>query len=439
MLRKAPAALLVAALIIAIPGIITLVRGGTHPSRALALTPSAGATEVLDAEERVDFWRGRVVHDSDYLNRIHLAASLLELARQTGDLEHYFEADRVITEALEANPTSTDARVVAAAVQAGTHDFVGAAETADAVLAEQPDSVQALAVAGDSYVEVGRYSEAADRYDRLFAQDQGPGALARLASLAWNRGDAPTAVERAEQALVRANEAGLPAPELAFYALQLSTYRLDTGDVTGAVELAAATVDITPELPASHATLAAALAAAGDLEEAAASYATAIDLAPRLGYHASLGDVLTVIGDEAAAATHYAAAEKIGLDARDDRVNYDRELSRFYSDQGIEPDLAVELARLEFELHRDVGAYDTLAWALHRAGHHAEASEVAQALAGLGTRDPAVLYHLGVIAAAGGDLTTAEGFLSAALDISPTFDPIHAPLAAAALEEVRAG
>lgn len=426
MLRKLPTALLIAALIIATPAIVTLSSGGSDERQAIALTPGAADTGVMSAGDRVEFWRGRVVHESDYLNRVQLATSLLELARQTGDLATYAEAGTVVKEALAANPQSPGVRSVEAAVLFGTHDFVEAFAVADAVLSEDPSSVQALAVGGDALLELGRYAEAGVLYDRLFTEEQGPAVLIRQARLAWHRGDALGAVTRAEQALFRANEARLPASDVAFYALQLATYLFDTGDLDRAEDLASGAVDISPELPAALATLGRVVAATGDLDRAIALFEAAAETIPRPEYLAALGDLHAAKGDRDAAEEQYAAVELIARLGQTEQVVYNRELARFFADHDRQLDASLAAARAEFEDRKDIYGRDTLAWALFKSGMIDDAAAVAADLAALGPQDPRVLYHLGVIAHAVGEIDAARTFLAEAIAINPAFHPLDA-------------
>ena len=86
MLRKLPIALFIAALLIAIPGVWSIVNGD-DPAAAAVLTP--GADDVRSAADRAAFWEGRIAGDSDWLNRVHAGAAILEAARQSGDQDTY--------------------------------------------------------------------------------------------------------------------------------------------------------------------------------------------------------------------------------------------------------------------------------------------------------------------------------------------------------------
>ena len=94
---------------------------------------------------------------------------------------------------------------------------------------------------------------------------------------------------------------------------------------------------------------------------------------------------------------------------------------------------AVTHARAEWARRHHVDVADTLAWALHLAGHSAEALPYAREAARLGTRSAPFAYHLGMIELATGDRAAARTDLGRALAINPIFSPREAPRARAAL------
>ncbi|MGH2686566.1 MAG: tetratricopeptide repeat protein, partial [Actinomycetota bacterium] len=64
---------------------------------------------------------------------------------------------------------------------------------------------------------------------------------------------------------------------------------------------------------------------------------------------------------------------------------------------------------------------------LYRAGRYDQATEaIAEALR-LGTPDPRLHYHAGMIALATGDQVLARAELERALRLGPAFDPLQAP------------
>ena len=91
------------------------------------------------------------------------------------------------------------------------------------------------------------------------------------------------------------------------------------------------------------------------------------------------------------------------------------------------------LARAELVDRRDIYGYDAEAWTLYAAGRAEEALAPAQQALALGTRDPKLLYHLGIIELAVGHTRDGRAHLEAALALNPAFDPLGAADARKAL------
>jgi len=82
---------------------------------------------------------------------------------------------------------------------------------------------------------------------------------------------------------------------------------------------------------------------------------------------------------------------------------------------------------------RAVKLVHTLAWALFKAGQNADARRYADEALHLGTHDPLMLYHAGMIAQAQGDSVAARDWLARSLERNPNFSPLYAPQARQAL------
>jgi tetratricopeptide (TPR) repeat protein len=114
------------------------------------------------------------------------------------------------------------------------------------------------------------------------------------------------------------------------------------------------------------------------------------------------------------------------------------ELALFDADHGQDPAGVVGRARAAYERRPGIKAADTLAWSLFRAGQLDEARRYADEALRLGTTDPLMLYHAGMIAQAQQDSTAARDFLGRALALNPRFSPLYAPLAQQALDRLNA-
>src|SRR5262249_13650633 len=132
-------------------------------------------------------------------------------------------------------------------------------------------------------------------------------------------------------------------------------------------------------------------------QDAIAFYQRAIGVIPLPDYAAALGDVFTRIGRGVDARKQYDLVEYIGHLSAINKTVYNRELALFYADHDLKPAVAVDLARKELDVRRDIYTYDVLAWALLKNGEPRQAlAEMQQALR-LDTRDARLYFHAGMI------------------------------------------
>jgi tetratricopeptide (TPR) repeat protein len=268
----------------------------------------------------------------------------------------------------------------------------------------------------------------------------GSAARVRTGRLAFILGDTASAVAGARSAVDAALDEGLEGNGLAFFWATLGEMLVATGDASAAREAFDAALGTRPGLPAALVGLARLDAFDGDLEAAIAGLDAAVSALPLPETLALRADLLTLRGgpgDAARAAADHATIEAVARLAGDDAAVYDRGLSLYLSDHGLDPERAVRLAAAEAELRRDVYGHDALAWALFNSGRPGGAAQPMAAALAVGTRDARLWYHAGLIAAANGDAATARGLLLDALALGPALDPVARTRAESSLETLR--
>src|ERR1044072_5205835 len=97
----------------------------------------------------------------------------------------------------------------------------------------------------------------------------------------------------------------------------------------------------------------------------------------------------------------------------------------FWADHDTRLDDALAVARNERASRKDIYTADLLAWCLYKKGLHAEAKASMDEALRLGTRDPRLLFHAGLIADALGDRAAGAKYLRQALAINPSFDVLQ--------------
>lgn len=394
-------------------------------------------SRLRELDRLISFYEGQVALQPSTLDLTFLGNLHSQRGRLTGDLGAFARADEALTRALAISPGDVEARSLMASVLLTTHDFVGALRTSNELLSEQPNDPSVTLISGDASWELGRYEEAIQAYDYLTRRLPGIApVLVRQARVAYLHGDTEGAARLAGAAERSAVEAGLEGADLAWYRSYRALLELETGRYADAVELYRSALRLSPGYHLPRAGLARALAARGRFDEAIYHYRKAIAFLPDPGYVAALGDLYALRGDDSLARQQYDTVEVIARLARANRQVYNRQLVLFYADHGLRPDEAVDLASAELDVRGDIYGWDALAWSLYAAGRYAEAREAADEALRFGTRDARLLYHAGMISLALGDERRARSELESGLDISSSFDPVHAPLAREALEEI---
>lgn len=434
---KLPLAMLVAAILFAATG--TAAQQNEDPPLSVveqALDASFNDVGIPPIAETVAFWKARTDADpADYLSRVRLARAVMTLAQQTGDLSQYDVAEQILGEALALNPRGTDATLALGAAKAANHDFRGSLDLARQVLAREPGSDAArLAIADDNF-ELGNYDEARRELAKLAATSpEDIGIVSRQAKQASIQGRNDVAVTLAAQAVVAAADLDMGRSEAAFYRFQLAYFLHRAGRIGEALDAVDRGLAIDPGHRASKELRAQILVSLGRLYDAATAYEAILSVSPAADLHGALAKVYRALGRGADANAELAKGRELGRAQLGLYPAERRHLAGFFAD--VEPATALTAALADFDTRRDVGAYDTLAWAYYRTGQTAEAARYVTGALGQGTRDATLLYHAGMISAAVGQKARAVENLRSALELNPNFDLEGAPIARATLAEL---
>ncbi|MFK8023170.1 MAG: tetratricopeptide repeat protein [Ilumatobacter sp.] len=245
-------------LVIAFAGIA----GGVFAGRSDAAPAAGDVTELdlgtgrfLDAdtgigshEEIVAFFTERVANrPNDHISATNLSAALTAQARHDGDLELYERAEAAARAALAISPDDVAARLQLATALQAQHDFADALAIGQAVLADDPSSIDAVYVIGDAHFEMQNYDLASIEYDRLEAEGRHAAVVARLARLASATGDDDRAVDLSREALELSTAFSLRPHGRAYYHFQLGHHLFKAGAVDEALDALADAFEIAPD------------------------------------------------------------------------------------------------------------------------------------------------------------------------------------------------
>ena len=400
------------------------------PSISAAALEQSATTGRSEVARLIDNFEREVAAQPTATGFKFLAQMYLQRGRLTGDVATYAQAQAALDRALQLAPGDTEAAGLAASVLATTHDFDGAARKARTLLAENPNDLSASAVLGDAQIELGDYTDAFATYSALSAVAADSAAvIVRQARIAFLNGNVDEARRLAKHAKQQAMASAFGDAGLAFYTTVQGQIEHDSGHYDSAGRFYAQALREAPGYYIALAGLAREQAAHGQLGQAIATYERAVAVVPQPDTVAALGDLYHLRGDEARAKAEYDTVVVIGTLAAINKQVYNRALAVFDADHGVNVDDAVRLTQAELSARHDVYGYDAAAWALHKAGDERRADDAATHAIALGTRDARLYYHAGIIANGLGDAARAATNLRRALDISPNFDPVQAPIA----------
>ena len=418
-------------------GVATRDGGGSDPAVADPIA-TIGVLEpdhgLVPIDEVVSLWRERAdARPLDYLSRTQLGMALTSRARERADLTGYEDAEAELRDALAVNPQYTSAQLALASALVAQHEFADARSLAESIH-EQDGSPGALALVGDTSLELGDYERAAMVYDDLAATERSAPILSRLARLHSVQGDPDSAVRLSTEALAASRSLALRPSGAAFYHFQLGHFLFAAGDTDGAIAALEDARTVHPGNPGASEELAFVYASVGRTADAAELYEQLLARGPAADLHGLYADLLDTTGDTAGAAEQERLGAALAAETIDRFPAERRHLAGYFATR--DPATAVALAEADVSARHDVGAYDALAWALHNDGQHEAAADAATAALAQGTRDASFLYHAAAIAAATGDVETARSQLLEVQEINPMFHPTEGPAAAALLDEL---
>ncbi|MBA3342673.1 MAG: hypothetical protein H0T48_12680 [Gemmatimonadaceae bacterium] len=392
--------------------------------------------EVAERDIQIAAWEKALVADPQSAIALgQLAALHSQRARETGDETGYAEAEAYARRsvAIRTNRNGSSFATLALALLA-QHRFMEADSIATELVRRDPDVPQYNAMLGEIKMEIGDYAAARTAFARLHRQRNHLSIAPRLAR--WHELNGRVSEARAllsqalEDAVIRRD---LPREQVAWFHLRAGELELRHGRPRTARSIFEKGLVIEPKDYRLLSALARLEAAEGNTRSAVAygEHALAIRVDPAtLGI---VGDAHAAMGDDRRAEMYFRTME-VAVEGQP--AAFHRASSLFLLDHGRRTPEVLAAARAETAVRRDVYGYDLLAWALHKSHRNREASQaIAQALR-LGTRDPLILYHAGVIAHALGRAAASRSLLEQALAVNPRFDATHPDHARLLLEEM---
>ncbi|MEO8227073.1 MAG: hypothetical protein ABI637_06550 [Gemmatimonadota bacterium] len=415
-------------------GITASARGARVRDAAMA---SATEARVRDAD--IAFYAARAARDVESAgDRTQLAGLYLQRARATGSNDDVLRAEDAARSSLALRTAHNGkAPMALASALLAQHRFAEALIVARSLLASDPLRVGYRAQVAEIEMELGHYAEADTLFRGLEHERTNLGVAPRLSRWAELHGrldEAHALIVNARDLALR--QTSMPHEQIAWFHLRVGDLAQRNGHLDEAAREFSAGLEVQPDdyrLLGARARLA---ANRQQWREAIAfgERALAITLDPiTLG---TVGEAYAATGDSASAEDFYRTMEvAVGRQAGP----FHRAWSLFLLDHDRRVPEVLARVRAEIAERHDVYGYDLLAWALYKAGRPNEAAAADRSALQLGTRDPLLLFHAGMIARALGDTAAARRHLGDAIALNPSFHPAHAIEARAVLMQLGTG
>ncbi|TML17368.1 MAG: tetratricopeptide repeat protein [Actinobacteria bacterium] len=355
-----------------------------------------------------------------------LGLAYQQRARETGDPTYYTKSDGVLRRALHYAPNDLLSTTGLGALALSRHRFRDALVLGRRAVALSPTTARGYGVLGDALLELGRYRQAFETFDRMVSLKPSLSSYARISYARELIGD----VRGAATAMRLAIDAAVGQPEaLAWSHTQLGKLFWSQGHIAAAAREYRNALAVRHGYVYALDGLAQVEAARGRLRAGIAAEQRAVDGIPLPQFVATLGDLYRLAGDRTVARRQYALIGAIQRLLRANGVKTDLETALFDVDHAIRLPQALRLARAARAARPSIDGDDVLAWALTREGRCSEALPYAERALRLGTRDATKLFHRGMIELCLGHGEDAKQWFRRALALNPHFSILWAPVA----------
>lgn len=374
-------------------------------------------------------------NDDDWRSYADLGLAYLQKGRLTADPTWYTKAEGVFTRSLALEQGGNSHAMLGMGVLSlARHEFAQALEWGRRAKALDPYEAQANGIIGDALIELGRYGEAVRAFQGMIDLRPDLSSYARVSYARELHGDISGAIGAMSEALAAAG--GVPE-DAAWVSSQLGDLYLGSGRVARAEREYRRGAHLAPEYVLPQVGLAKVAAFRGHIDEATEDLVGVVDRYPAPEFVILLGDLYAAAGREAESDQQYELVRAMQQLNRDNGVITDLEMALFDADHAVGLEGALERARAEYRRRQSIHSADALGWTLYAKGQFGEAARYAREALRLGTRDPLLHFHAGMIAFRLGNRAGAERHLSSALAINPNFSFLHRDVAARTLARAR--
>jgi tetratricopeptide (TPR) repeat protein len=354
---------------------------------------------------------------ADAQGRILLGLAYQQRARETGDPDFFMRSERMLLQARTLAPREPVVLTGLAALASTRHRFETAIGLSRKALAYDPENAVAFGVLGDSFVELGRYDEAFEAYDRMAELAPGLSSYARVAHARELLGRPGEAIEAIELGL----EYQTLSEHSAWGFVQIGNLELGRGRLEVAGRFFRRALARYPGYVHALGGLAEIDRARGNYERAIERLEAVVERLPVPEYATRLGDSLAAAGRTEQAMAAYGLVANLERRLAASGVRTELETALFDLNRDRDYTNALVRARRAFEARPGLEGEHVLAWALYKNGRCEEAQRHSISALRLGTRDLDALYHRSLIERCLGNRAAAESFLERVKAIDPYY------------------
>lgn len=421
-------------------GLATLISIGAAGTSVLRAEPGGLTTVEADIAQRelqISAWSNALSADSQSAVALAQLAGLhLQRARESGSDGDYQKAEGYARRslALRVNRNGKTYLTLATALVA-SHRFREAEQVAREAVELEPDVPEYAAALAEIRMELGDYAGARILFDSLSRFESRLSIAPRLSRWAELEGRTETAYRILRRATASAaDRRDLPREQAVWFHYRLGDFEARHGRLYRARKEFEKGLAVAPDDHRMLTAIARLALLQGRPQRAIEHAERALSVRMDPATLAIVAEAHLALGDTIAAEEHISAME---LAVRGQPGGYHRAWSLFLLDHGRDAGAVHTSAIEELKSRRDIYGYDVLAWSLYHMGRFDDAALSMTNALKLGTRDPLLLYHAGMIQNARGDRDSARQFLETALTINDRFDARHANVARTTLEHLR--
>ncbi len=361
-----------------------------------------------------------------------LGTAFIRVGRETGDPTYNEKALDAIEKGLSFAANDPILLKLKATVLLSDHRFDEAREIGTLLQKQSPNDPFVLGILTDANAELGDYPAAAEFAQQMVNTRPDSSSYSRAAHIRSLYGDHDGSVELYKLAARTTDPSDKEA--VAWCLAQLGNELWKNGKYDESLKVYNESLQVMPGYHHALYGKGRTLASQGDLNGAKINLVDAQNRSAGIDTVLLLGDVYRKMGDNENAAKQYEMAE--GGEATMGAHYDEHRMALFWADNDKNLDRAVEVARADYAVIKDIYASDILAWSLYKKGMFAEAKEQIDKAMRLKTNDARIFYHAGMIDLALNDKASAKKHLKRALELNPNFDLFKAVTAQETLKSL---